>query len=35
VLGVVAMVFLHALFDLKPGVTEGEFRRAIDDFCGL
>ena len=28
------MVFLHALFDLKPGVTEGEFRRALEDFCG-
>src|SRR5215813_7589669 len=32
--GRAAMVFLHALFDLKPGVTEGEFRRALEDFCG-
>jgi hypothetical protein len=29
------MVFLHALFDLKVGVTEGEFRRALEDFGGI
>jgi len=28
------VVILHALFDLKPGVTEREFRKALEDLCG-
>ena len=28
------MVTLHALFDLKPEVTEGDFRQALEGFCG-
>lgn len=27
------MVVLHALFDLKPGVAELDFRQALEDFC--
>ena len=27
------MVILHALFDLKPDVAEGDFRKALEDFC--
>jgi Family of unknown function (DUF6614) len=23
-----------ALFDLKPGVAEGDFKKALEDFCG-
>jgi hypothetical protein len=29
-----AMVNLHSLFDLKPGVAAEEFRKALEDFCG-
>jgi hypothetical protein len=29
-----AVVILHALFDLKPGVIERDFRKALEDFCG-
>jgi hypothetical protein len=28
------MVILHALFDLKPGVPEADFKKALGDFCG-
>jgi len=27
------VVILHALFDLKPGVAEGDFRDALNTFC--
>jgi hypothetical protein len=27
------MVILHTLFDLKPGVAAGDFRKALDEFC--
>jgi hypothetical protein len=27
------VVILHALFDLKPGVIERDFRKALEDFC--
>jgi hypothetical protein len=27
------MVILHALFDLKPEVVEGDFKKALEDFC--
>ena len=28
------MVILHTLFDLKAGVAEDDFRKALEDFCG-
>ena len=28
------MVILHALFDLKPGVSEGDFKKVLEDVCG-
>jgi hypothetical protein len=27
------VVILHALFDLKPGVADGNFKKALEDFC--
>jgi uncharacterized protein DUF6614 len=28
------MVILHALFDLKQGISEADFKKALEDFCG-
>jgi hypothetical protein len=28
------VVILHALFDLKPDVSEGDFKKLLEDFCG-
>jgi Family of unknown function (DUF6614) len=28
------VVILHALFDLKPNVSEGDFKKVLEDFCG-
>ena len=28
------VVILHVLFDLKPNVSEGDFKKVLEDFCG-
>ena len=33
VFGRAAVVILHALFDLKAGVAEADFRKSLEDFC--